>query len=230
MTHFELEAWADFVRDVARPRDQRAMAEHLDTCPACVETVAWLRQVVTLASADEQYEPPAYALRHTRALFALERPRIVGRLPRLLGRLVFDSLAQPLPAGVRGPAGVSRQTVFEAGQYAVDLTLEQVQGAMQATLVGQVVSREPKRPIAAVPVFLIAGRTIVARTVSDAFGEFLLEYVPRNELRLQITVDEGERRIDIDVGDRRAAGKLPDRISSRRRHGPRRTGRTKSAR
>jgi hypothetical protein len=216
MTHFDLESWTDFVRNVAQPDDRRrAMAQHLDECSECAVTVARLRQVATLAAVDEKYEPPAHLLRHTRALFALERPRLIERLPRLAGRLMFDSFAQPMAAGVRGPAGVSRQTVFQAGEYAIDLTLERGHGLAETTLVGQVVSRDARRPLAAAPVLLTAGRTVVARTVSDAFGEFLLQYAARPDLHLQIAVDERERRIDIAVGDRTA---MPSR--SRRSAAP----------
>lgn len=213
MGHVDIERLADFVRGLGRRQDRAAIERHIAECDHCAEADRVLRSVAVFAAADTRYEPPPHVLRRTRALLAIERPRLIERLPAIVARLVFDSFAQPLPAGVRGTAGLSRQTVYEAGDYAVDVTVEHGRESLIATLVGQVVSREPKRPVAAVPVLLTAGRTVIARTVSDVFGEFLLEYAPRSDLRLQVAVDDGRRRIDIDVSD----GKRRRRAPARRR-------------
>src|SRR5438067_13102161 len=110
---------------------------------------------------------------------------------------MFDSLTQPAMAGVRGPSGVSRQAVFEAGDYAVDITVDQAPGSSRTMLVGQVMSRvAPAAPITAAPVLLTAGETIVARTVCDRYGEFLPEYHPQAPLQPQVGVDPGRRRLD----------------------------------
>src|SRR5205814_5790603 len=135
-----------------------------------------------------------------RALFALERPRAIRALPRLVAKLMFDSQTQPALAGVRGPAGASRQAVFEAGDYAVDITVDQAAGSSRTMLVGQVMSRiAPVAPITAAPVLLTAGETIVARTVCDRYGEFLLEYDPQPQLQLQVVVDAGRRRLELSL-------------------------------
>ena len=87
-------------------------------------------------------------------------------MPRLVGKLMFDSRTQPALVGVRGPAGASRQAVFEAGDYAVDITVDQAAGSSHKMLVGQVMSRvAPVAPITAAPVLLTSGETVVARTV-----------------------------------------------------------------
>jgi hypothetical protein len=101
--------------------------------------------------------------------------------------LVFDSFREPLPAGVRSQHRVSRQTLYEAGDYAVDLRQEHERGGARVTMVGQVASRkEPGRALAGVAVVLSSGSSVLAKTVSNEFGEFQMEYPPARDLRLDI--------------------------------------------
>jgi len=198
MLHADAATCADFVRGLLTPENRAALARHLGVCRTCAGTVEWLRAVTAVTATDAEYEPPPHVLRRARALFALERPRIIRALPRLACRLMFDSLTQPAVAGVRGAGGASRQAVFEAGDYAVDITLDQPAGSNRTMLVGQVMSRlSPVAPIMAAPVLLTAGDTVVARTVCDRFGEFLLEYDIQPRLQLHVVVDAGKRRLEM---------------------------------
>jgi len=198
MLHADAATCADFVRGLLPATTRDALARHITQCRTCAETVEWLRAVTAITAADGEYEPPPHVLRRARAVFALERPRLIRALPRLVGMLMFDSLTQPAVAGVRGPAGASRQAVFEAGDYAVDITVDQPGGPGRSMLVGQVMSRvAPVAPITAAPVLLTAGETVVARTVCDRFGEFLLEYDTRPRLQLHVVVDAGKRRLEM---------------------------------
>jgi hypothetical protein len=225
MMHADAATCADFVRGLLPPDARASLARHITECRTCAGTVEWLRAVASLAAADGEYEPPPHVLRRARALFALERPRLIRALPRLVGKLMFDSLTQPALAGVRGPAAASRQAVFEAGDYAVDITVDQATGSSRTMLVGQVMSRvAPVAPITAAPVLLTSGETVVARTVCDRFGEFLLEYETQPRLQLHVVVDAGKRRLEMPletetVVNRRAIDERvrPLRRSKRRR-------------
>jgi pyrimidine operon attenuation protein/uracil phosphoribosyltransferase len=55
----------------------------------------------------------------------------------------------------------------------------------------------PVAPITAAPVLLTSGETVVARTVCDRFGEFLLEYETQSRLQLHVVVDAGKRRLEM---------------------------------
>ena len=56
-----------------------------------------------------------------------------------------------------------------------------------ATLVGQIFNRaHPDEPLAILPVYLVSGKEILARTCSNNFGEFQLDYEPRSRLSLHI--------------------------------------------
>jgi anti-sigma factor RsiW len=198
MMHADAATCADFVRGLLPPDARAALARHITECRSCAGTVEWLRAVASVAVADGDYEPPPHVLRRARALFALERPRVIRALPRLVAKLMFDSQTQPALAGVRGPSGASRQAVFEAGDYAVDITVDQAAGSSRTMLVGQVMSRvAPVAPITAAPVLLTSGETVVARTVCDRFGEFLLEYETQTRLQLHVVVDAGKRRLEM---------------------------------
>jgi hypothetical protein len=200
MTHVDVATCADFVRGLLDPATRTALTRHVAVCRNCAETLEWMRSVSVVAAADAEYEPPAHVLRRARAVFALERPRILRALPRLAAKLMFDSLLQPAVAGVRGPTGASRQAVFEAGDYAVDITVDQAPGSRRTMLVGQVMTRvAPVAPITAAPVLLTSGEAVIARTVCDRYGEFLLEYEAQPKLQLHVVVDAGKRRLEMSL-------------------------------
>src|SRR5262249_2018830 len=96
-------------------------------------------------------------------------------------------------------------------------------GSGCAMLVGQVMSRvAPIAPITAAPVLLTAGETVVARTVCDRFGEFLIEYETQPRLQLHVVVDAGKRRLEMPldadtVVTRRSVGERAKRFRRARR-------------
>ena len=79
----------------------------------------------------------------------------------------------------------------------------------------------PVAPITAAPVLLTAGETIVARTVCDRYGEFLLEYDPQPQLQLQVVVDAGRRRLELSLDQ---TGAVSRRSADERRKPVRRSG------
>jgi hypothetical protein len=136
-------------------------------------------------------QPPDTAVRAVKGAFALHRPRKHSRLQRF-ATLLFDSLLAPAPEGVRAATvsmgGSVRQMLFRSGSVVVDLRLTQT-GAGQVILVGQVLnlSRESIGS-PAVRVLLERGRTTLAAAVANEFGEFVLEYVEKDDLRLRLEV------------------------------------------
>lgn len=187
MKHFEITEWTDFVRGLVTPVRREAMEQHLTGgCGKCSRIVDVLAKVSRLAGADK-IDVPDFAVHCARAIFALEQPREVRVLDRMAGLLVFDSFREPLPAGVRSQHRVSRQTLYEAGDYAIDLRQEQERGGTRVTMVGQIASRkQPGRALAGVAVVLSSGDSVLAKTVSNEFGEFQMEYPPARDLRLDI--------------------------------------------
>ena len=197
-THFELEAWADFVHRLVEPARRATMEQHLAVCSRCSRHVQFLTKLVRVADAERRLEIPDYAFRRAKAVFALQQPEKVHILPRILAKLVYDSFREPLPAGVRAGHRLSRQALYEAGDYCVDLRMEHEQGSSTVLLVGQVANRkQPHQALARVPVVLMSGKSLLARTLSNEFGEFQLEYVPGKHLKLLVPVEQSGKGIEV---------------------------------
>lgn len=195
MSHYDVSEWADFVRGIGREKKRREMGMHLTSgCGGCGESARVMKGFFDLAASEAAHEVPRYAEQSVKAMFLLRRPEKIPRLPRLAARLVLsDALAGPM-AGMRSLERFSHQALYEAGQFAVDLRLDQEYGTKTVVLVGQISDRSaPTRRLTNVPVLLMAGREILNTTRSNQFGEFHLEYQPRARLRLCAAVGDGKR-------------------------------------
>ncbi|HUY15908.1 MAG TPA: hypothetical protein VMX16_20100 [Terriglobia bacterium] len=203
MKHFGVEGWIDFVQGVRAKKEQLIMQRHLrDGCQKCEAIVMTLQRLQEVMKSDAAYEPPAYAARQARAIFPLAFPEKVLSLPRMLARLVAGAPHELAMAGVRGQRSVTQHATYEAGDYIVDLRLEQEANAKEAVLVGQVTDRsQPDQPLASVPVLLTAGSEVLVRTASNEFGEFQMEFVPAKLAQLHLPDKKTSKRIEIRLQD-----------------------------
>ena len=200
MNHFELGQWADLVRGLANDRIREVMDAHLSSgCLKCRKTVDFLRKVLAAAGAEAEYEVPEYAVNCARAIHALQKPGKVYILPRIVGRLIYDSFKEPLPAGSRARHRITRHALYRAADYSIDLRLEYQRGTPNVSLVGQITSQKDRnKPLEKLPVFLASGKKVVARAFSNAFGEFQIEYEPTQNLRLYIQASQRlQKRIEV---------------------------------
>jgi len=187
--HFLLEDWADFVRAVADPLRQTAMQRHLENgCLVCTELHDSLRAVDAVARADAQYEPPASTMRLARALYSQRRP--AGLLVRALEtvKLLFDSHASPLPAGVRGGPARPRTLLFATEDHVIDLQVMPSHEPNHTVLIGQITSpSDVDRHVDGMPVLLQRGASHLARAATSQHGEFQMEFDgPVDDLSLTI--------------------------------------------
>ena len=194
MEHLQDTAWADYVRGVTSETQTAAMTAHLAAgCHRCERTARALAAMVRLGIADTRQVPPEYVVHAARAIFALRRPDRVQVLPRLLGALVFDSFRSPVPAGVRSGQPMSRQILYEAGPYSIDLRLDHQRGSRRVWLTGQIATAEPSHRIDRIAVSLTAGDRVAAEAHTNSAGEFQLEYEPHQQLQLRIDVRPDEQ-------------------------------------
>lgn len=215
MKHIEMGQSVDLVRGL-RCRDRAELGAHLSVCRKCRQTVSTFRGFARIVQDEAEYAVPQYAVQSARAIYALQRPERVYFFPRLLGRLVYDSFREPLPAGLRARHRLTRHALYEAADYSLDLRLEHQIGTANVNLVGQIASQNDTPP-ANLPVFLVSGKEIVARTLTNAFGEFQIEYEPRQHMRLYLQPDQSQmKHIEVPLG--RLSGKEA-------RHRPKRSGR-----
>jgi CheY-like chemotaxis protein len=105
--------------------------------------------------------------------------------------LVFDSFRQRRPAGMRVIGPSPRRLLYKAGRYLVRLRLEPGVDSHRLSLVGQILDEGyPKQPLHDVAVLVSSGGKAVERTLTNRFGEFLLQPEPVKDLRLSVQAPE----------------------------------------
>ncbi len=200
MSHFDIVEWADMVRGLVKGAKRAEMSAHLASgCQSCRQTMEILGEVSRISARESRFEVPPYVVQSARAIFALQQPEKVYFFPKIVGKLIYDSFKEPLPAGVRARHLITRHALYRAGDYSVDIRLEHQKGTATVTLVGQIVNRmRPDQPVSIVPVYLVSGRQFVAQGICNAFGEFQLEYRPRRHMRLYLQgSQELKKRIEL---------------------------------
>ncbi len=213
MEHFDISELTDFVRGLSEKLAEVAIGHHLaSVCRKCRHTAGLLRKLAAVVRSDLQVQVPEHALRCARAIFILQQPEEVQILPRIPARLLYDSFREPLPAGVRTQQRLSRQALYEAGDYSLDLHLENERGSPRVALVGQIKNRkEPSKHLGDVPVLLVSGRKLLARTMSNSLGEFHIEYSAAKHLRLYVPVRQRRKSVEVRLmefrGNKTAASK-----------------------
>src|SRR5712692_377387 len=188
----------NYIRALGGEAQRAAIQAHLASgCRKCRRTSDLLHKVVAAARNDSQVQVPDYALRCARAIFLLQQPEKVEILPRIPARLLYDSFREPLPAGLRTQQRLSRQYLYVAGDYSLDLRLENERGSPRVALVGQIQNREqPGKRLGSVPVQLLSGKQVLAQATSNSLGEFQMEYEPSKHLRLYVPARQAGKRVD----------------------------------
>jgi hypothetical protein len=199
MPHYDTGEWSDFVRGLVPTSKATAMRDHLTGCDACRRSAELLGHVAATARVDRELAPPDHLVHWARALFSTQAREPARVAHRLIARLVFDSFAAPERAGVRAHGRISRHLLYEAGTFGLDLQLEYERGTPRVTLVGQILDREhPGRSLSGVSVQIVRGRTEVARTACNRFGEFQVQYEPDGRLRLYV-VERRRSRVEVSL-------------------------------
>lgn len=189
---------ADFARGLTPQPRRPAVEAHLASCSACSGTVEFLRRVAEVAAADPQVQVPADLVQAAKAVFPAPPHTTLPLLRRLTASLVFNPVAEPLPAGIRSEYRPVRQMVYQAGDYCVDLRLDAERDSAHVTLTGQIANQAvPTEPLSRTPVMLMAGKRLVCETVSNDFGEFCLEYQPKSNLRLCLPLVDSGIQVEV---------------------------------
>ena len=189
MKHFSEEVWTDFVRGVGPSKINGEVEAHLAAgCADCATSVGMWKKVYSIAASEPAFTPPDYAVRMVKVEFAAaQSPRLS---PWATAKLVFDSLNQPLTAGMRSGASESRQLMFDAEGTVVDLVLDTRPQSGTISLVGQVVDKggtkvAPRQ--VSVTLWTETGQPL-AETSANEFGEFQLEFTAQTRLRLSVQI------------------------------------------
>jgi hypothetical protein len=205
MGHYDIGEWADYVRNLLSDARRSEVERHLaGGCEECGAVVGFLREVANTAAADRFYQQASAGLAaEAREIFSgnprnVERPGVLDKLHSLVGQLTFDSAGQLYPSGARGERTTTRQLMYRAGGYCVDLRVDRERNTTRVILVGQVANQEqPLLQLARLPVLVMAGKKIISETASNEFGEFTLEFPPRENLRLCVQVTQAGFQLEV---------------------------------
>jgi hypothetical protein len=199
MEHYSLEKWADFARQVIGEQERAAMQSHLENgCGKCSKVLSLWQHVHALARHERAYEPPESAVRSMKGSFAIRGPRKPGRAALAIVELLFDSSRSHVPLGVRSSGTASRQLLYGAGDYRIDLRIEPKVDSRGIAVVGQVLSSaNPDEIVGALPITLVSGSKVLAESVTSPFGEFDVECDPKGPFELRVKLRTKELRLPL---------------------------------
>jgi hypothetical protein len=195
MEHFSKQVWADFVRGIGTPVE---LESHLSKdCADCAATAKFWQQLREIAARESTYNPPEAAVRMAKVEFAASR---IHEDREITASMTFDSLSQPLLAGVRSvAAAAARQMVYEADGLTVDLRFDSQAHPNKVHLIGQVLDKRiPRTSLTDACVMLWTDRGLpVVETRTNSLGEFTMEFADLDNLRLSIQVGGTHIRIPL---------------------------------
>ena len=123
-------------------------------------------------------------------LVKLEFSTKAARRPQkwTLANLVFDSVAQPLPAGVRSGTLNVWQVIYEAEGLTVDLRFGRRSQSREVHMVGQVFDKQAVRALKNNTTVELSTEKdlLVATTAVTELGEFHLEFEAKDRLWLSV--------------------------------------------
>lgn len=186
MKHYVAEQWIDFVNDTVPGTKREEMQKHLESgCKQCNKAAALWQKVREFSGEEGNFRPGVETVRAVKAAFGtVQRERKLGPGATLV-ELLFDSFQQPVAAGARSGSMSSRQMLFQADPYQIDVKIETKPGSAHLLVTGQVLHVSKPDSIAqGIPINLSNRRGQTIQTTTNAHGEFLGELENRGELEL----------------------------------------------
>lgn len=183
------EQLVDLVEERLPPEERQALLTLAATRPQDMATIAWLERVLGRMQDDatENADAPAALVARTLQLFA---PRVAPPAPqlreRVLAMLRFDSLLQPLALGVRAGRAATRQVLFNANDWDIDLRISR--SGTQWIVAGQVLGPGEGGTVE------LQGPMVAVRTTMNELWEFALPPVPSGDYNLTLTLKNTEIR------------------------------------
>jgi hypothetical protein len=209
MDHFSVEKWIDFVNQAVTTSEMQQMDKHLNLgCKSCQKIISLWQRVRASAVAEGNYQPPESAVRIAKAAFAGVALGQQKKGAKSRAKLLFDSFLQPMLAGVRSAGAGTRQMLYRADPYQIDVQLEMKPGGNRIVVTGQLLNLSNPKLIASGTRILVSNmHGDVVHTVANQFGEFNGEVKNSGDLQLTFATSSGE---PIVISLREALGRLPE--------------------
>ena len=190
MKHFSSEEWIDFANQVTPHRKLELMRKHLGSCKACTKRMELWQKVRKAAEPEGTFQPPAETVRVVKSAFASAGMKAQQKKSTSVVEVLFDSLLQPALQGARSTNMATRQMLYRAGSYQLDIQIEAKPGGALLMVTGQLMDvSTPEMVSAGVRVAISDGGESLAYTVTNEFGEFRAEIA--NSGGLEIFVPGG---------------------------------------
>ena len=209
MEHFTTENWIDFVNQAVGLREKNLMEQHLNRgCKRCAKTVSLWQRVSQYAALEAIYQPQVDAVRIAKAAFAgagltAQRKGTSSRI-----EVLFDSFLQPFFEGARSAGAGTRQMLYRADPFQIDLQIEAKPGSNDLMVTGQLLDlSNPGIAGKGVRVTLSNLRGHVVHAVSNQNGEFIAEIKNSGDLQITFAGTDGE---PIVISLRDALGRVQD--------------------
>ncbi len=185
------------------------MEKHLNLgCSSCQKTVSLWQRVRASAAAEGNYQPPESAVRIAKAAFAGAGLGSTSTGASNKVKLLFDSFLQPMLAGVRSAGAGTRQMLYRADPYQIDVQLEMKPGANRIVVTGQLLNLGTPKVVATGTRVLVSNmHGDVVHTVANQFGEFSGEVKNSGDLQVTFATPSGE---PIVISLREALGRMPE--------------------
>src|SRR5712672_1739039 len=186
MRHFTTQEWIDFVNQMTPHKKQEAMRKHLGSgCKGCEEKFALWDKVRSKAASEANYQPSADTVRVVKAAYVSARMASQEKEAKSLVEVLFDGFLQPAVVGSRSMTTGTRQMLYRADSYQIDLQIEPQPGSNLLMITGQMMDvSTPEMVSRGVQVKLSNFRGNLIHTVTNEFGEFRCEIDNSGDLEL----------------------------------------------
>jgi hypothetical protein len=176
-----------FCKPRGRTIRREKMKEHLEQgCERCSKIVSLLRRVRQAAETEANYTPPGDAVRIAKTSFA--GSNLTGEQKRRdsLAELLFDSFLRATLEGARSSSIGTRQMLYRADPFQIDLLIEFQVGGRRVVVTGQLLDLcHPDIVGHDLRVTLSNLRGRVVQAAINQFGEFCQEIENSGNLELK---------------------------------------------
>ena len=186
LNHLELQVLYEFVSGGAG-MDASAW-RHAEECEQCRSDIGWLRWLTEFARRESNYDPPGWAAANAGNLFRLKKPGVVTIAREIIASLVYDSLNEPLPLGVRKRDLPARQALYKTDGMQLDLKIEV--GDENGLIIGQIVADQSGLDIVGLQIELTDKGEVIGKSRTNALGEFIFQGLPDGNYELQVVLSD----------------------------------------
>jgi hypothetical protein len=197
-----------YAQDELADSEAESIRVHLEKCGACQWWFDQVQKVRSATAGKNLIEPPDWLLRQGMNLFQrFESEPSDSLAKRVLAFLVVDSFAQEPVLGVRSVTSMSRQMLYRAGDYDIDLSIDIKPSHVVAILGQSIPLNQDFTAVSDGDVQLLQGTRLISATKINELGEFTFDGIPEGiyDMKLQLKDEE------IEIAELEAIARLSEK-------------------